>query len=138
MSNKNILPKKMPYVDQFTSTEDAVNYIVKTLNSSFQPNQSSDSVSSSVSISQIDGISFIQSFSSGSGAYLADFTFNHNFNSIPSGFLVSDVTCPPIIAGGSVSLFRVSWTTTQITVRIVVDTNTGVGASGSFKILVLR
>lgn len=137
MSNKNLLSKKIPYINDDMSIVDAFNNMAKILNSTFR-DKAVINEQGSLSLSLIDGLDFSSSFSSGSGASIHDFTFSHNFGSDPSGFLVLDLTSSGIGAGGSISLFRTSWTTTQISVRIIVDTNVAGGHSGSFKIKVLR
>lgn len=127
-NNKTLLGKKLPYVDTFTSTESALNYIVKTINSTFQ--QEVPPVPSL-------GVSFTQSYNSGGGSTLiSNYTFDHNLNALPTGFLITN-NVHPITTGASDSFTLVSWTPTQITVRISINTG-GAAAVGSFTILVLR
>lgn len=75
----------------------------------------------------------------GASTFTADYTFAHGLGSVPSGFIVTDTVCSTVSA--SVTGFvvhRTSWTTNEITVRLVVSLNTSDNGIGSFKIKVLR
>jgi hypothetical protein len=135
MSNNNILSKKLPYADQFSSTEECLNYMVKTLNSTFK-----DSPNSSSGIVGLEGVSFSQSFSFGVAVSSnSSYTFNHNLGVIPSGFLIIDQECDIRTASGfNMTISRISWTTTNIVISLTVSSNVAVACNGSFKILVLR
>lgn len=73
----------------------------------------------------------------------ATFTFSHGFNALPSGLLVVDLTSSNTVYMTDPILTRVSWTTTQITVRIGTNNFDAVSGlnrtqTGTFKIYVLR
>jgi len=92
----------------------------------------------------LNGVEFNQSYSivvpSGSHSS-ASYTFNHGFNVVPSAFLVTDITSSATVFLSDPVITRVSWTTTQITVRIgVISIDFGATRTqaGTFKILVLR
>ena len=91
-----------------------------------------------ISVSNLNGIQFSDSFSYPAGVGFSSYTFNHNFNAIPSGFLILDATANNFGLDASFSIIRLSWTTTQITVRISINTGVAAASSGTFKILVLR
>jgi len=81
----------------------------------------------------------VSSFNYGSSV----FTFTHGFNVLPSGFVVVDLTSSNTVYMTDPVVTRVSWTTTQITVRISTSNFDIVGGlnhtqSGTFKIMVLR
>lgn len=89
----------------------------------------------------LDGLEFSGSYSSAGGGIISDYTFTHNFGSIPSGFWCTDVTASSFSASvgpPGFSIIRIAWTTATITVRIALDTGNLGPCSGSFKILVLR
>lgn len=93
----------------------------------------------------LDGLEFSGSFSifmpAGSGTRFQVFTFTHNFGSIPTGFLITDLTSSNSSILTSPIATRDSWTTTQITIRIAITTldfGTDRTQTGTFKILVLR
>ena len=91
-----------------------------------------------ISILDLGGMQFSGSFSYGGGIGITDYTFSHNFNKVPSGFFVLDSTSNNFGAGASLSVIRLSWTTTQITVRLSIDSGVAAATSGTFKILVLE
>lgn len=129
-----ILKTKLPYADERMPIEEAFNYAVKTINSSFTP----DVAAAPTSITNL-GTSFIQAYSYPAAAgYNQDYTFDHSFGSTPSGFLILvDQPSVPMTSADRASVFQlVSWTTTQIVVRMIGYTTPAL--TGSFKILVLR
>jgi hypothetical protein len=94
--------------------------------------------------SGINGVSFSSSYSfvvvTGSTTSTT-VTFTHNFGSIPTGFIVVDLTSSNTVYLTQPIITRDSWTTTQITVRISVtsiDFGSNRTQSGTFKIIVLR
>lgn len=94
--------------------------------------------STSISILDLGGLQFSGSFSYGGGVGSTDYTFTHNFNKIPNGFILLDSTSNNFGAGASLSIIRLSWTVTQITVRLSIDSGVAAATSGTFKILVLE
>lgn len=139
MSNRGILNNKMPYIDQMSSTEDVVNYIVKNLNSSYLKDTSKVSNQQTSQLLNL-GVPISQSWTGTGTAFQTTFTLNHNLNAIPSGFLIIDnqISSGPTAAGDTINIFRVSWTTTQITVRLTGVFSSAGPFNGTFKILVLR
>ena len=133
MLNKPSIKIKLPYASGDSDLLRAFNFMVKTINSSFNTQDSVEQLDPKASLL---GVEFEQSYSSGSGAFAGTYTFNHNIGSIPSGFIIIDNVHPAVGYGDSFT--RVSWTTTQITIKISVDTGIAAAFSGSFKILVLR
>jgi hypothetical protein len=91
-----------------------------------------------ITINNLGGVEFSQSWSSAIGLYLNSFTFTHNLGVVPSKWLIIDSTVTNVTAGGVYSIWRSSWTSTQITITISVDTNIVTSTSGTFKILVLE
>jgi len=86
----------------------------------------------------LNGLEFSQTITVASATFSASITFNHGFNAIPSGFIVTDLFSSVAFgAGGNYSVVRTSWTTNQITVRISGNTASS-NFNGTFKILVLR
>lgn len=74
-----------------------------------------------------------------SGFGYTDITLNHTLGVTPSGFIVSDITSdasPPFNSQPCIN--RVSWTSTQITVRIGSFMQSSQNITGVFKIIVLR
>ena len=138
-SNKPILATKIPYADNFTDINEAFNYMVKTINSSFQESSSSSVSTTSKNPISLDGVYVTQSFSAPSGSLFTTFTIPHSLGVVPSSYIVSDfvITSGPT-ATNSYSLFRLAWTTTDITVRLNLTTSTGSAFTGSFKLLILR
>lgn len=133
MLNKNILPKKLPYVDQFSTVEDCVNYMVKTINSSFvQPVQAE--VDSMISPITLDGVELTQAWSVGGGGGLVSLVYNHSLGVVPTKWIIVDHQYSTPVYGDILTISRSSWTTTQITLTI----NTTQAASGNLRILVLR
>lgn len=100
--------------------------------------QLKQSANPSFSILDLGGTSFSGSFSYGGGVGSTDYTFTHNFNKIPNGFILLDSTSNNFGAGASLSIIRLSWTVTQITVRLSIDSGVAAATSGTFKILVLE
>lgn len=131
MLNKTFLKVKLPYAKDDTDIKGSLNYIVKTLNSTYLPSESTDSFLSKL------GITFSQSYAAGASPFTSSFTFNHDFGFIPSGFMIIDNT-HPANANGADSFTRASWTSTQITITISITTGIVGAFNGSFKILVLR
>ena len=76
--------------------------------------------------------------SSATSVTYQDYTFTHNFGTIPSGYFIID---SQFDGGSPVRIFhpvRLSWTTTAITVRVsLLISGAGVG-TGNFKIRILR
>lgn len=134
MLNKNILPKKIPYMDQFSSPEEAYNYLAKTLNSSFREDFLQDYTTPFI----LDGVVFERSWSDAGGIFTPQFIFNHNFGKLPSGWIILDDTHTDIAAGGSYNLWRASWTDTNIILNMYIDVGSAIPTSGEIKILVLR
>ena len=95
--------------------------------------------SSGITPISLDGVYASQSFSAGSGTLFNTYVVPHTLGVIPTSFIVSDfeLSSGPATAL-SYSLFRLAWTTTDITVRLNITTGTGSAFSGSFKLLVLR
>lgn len=137
MSSNPLLKVKVPYADNAEDLVEKFNYMVKTINSSFVDSSQASESGQLTGILNLDGIQLSQSWS-GPAAFVASYTLNHNLGSIPSGWLLIDSTASGLSSGGSYSIYRSSWTTTQITITISVDTNTIASSAGSFKILVLR
>lgn len=138
MSNKPILTSKMPYATSADDIVERYNYLVKTVNSSFVSEQS-PTVAQANDVISLNGVEVSQSFSGPSGTLFTTFTIAHSLGSIPSGYIISDYE----YSSGSLtaemhSISRVSWTATDITVRLNVTTGTGTAFGGSFKLLVLR
>lgn len=105
-------------------------------------NNSASSVSKPYGLS---GTEFSSSFSvtvpSAAGTRFQVFTLTHDFGSLPSGFLITDLTSSNSSVLTSPIITRDSWTTTQITIRIAISTldfATSRTQTGTFKILVLR
>jgi len=134
MSNKPILHKTIPYIDNFASVEDAFNYMAKILNSSFQSPDVATSESTLISPITLDGVEVSSAYSAGIGGAVISITLNHNLGVTPSGWIIKDISHGGISAGNSLSIGRTSWTTTQITINITVTQS----ISGNLKILVLR
>lgn len=90
----------------------------------------------------LDGIEFSGTFSGPGSGVTTDYTFTHNFNTVPSGFWCTDILPSSYSAALGIlpyySVVRIAWTTTTITVRIAIETGNAGPCSGSFKILVLR
>lgn len=85
--------------------------------------------------------SFSIAVPSAAGTRFQIFTLDHNFESLPSGFLVTDLTSSNSSVLTAPIVTRDSWTTTQITIRIAISTldfATARTQTGTFKILVLR
>lgn len=141
----SLLLEKLGMVDQHASIEDCVNAIVKVLNQS----KKTDPTVADTAIAPygLNGVEFSGSYSFnityGIGNNTQTFTLTHNFGSIPSGFIVTDLTFVPVGPLQSFpTIVRTSWTSTQITIKIgVYDATTSAGptlVTGTFKILVLR
>lgn len=86
----------------------------------------------------LGGILFSQSISGGAGTFVNNYTFTHNIGSLPSGFIIVDQTCSPFPSAAYMSIVRVSWTTTDITVRVSINILPSVSFAASFSILVLE
>lgn len=93
----------------------------------------------SVTPVSLDGAYVTQGFSAPSGTLFASYTIAHGLGVVPTSFIVSDIAFSSGSLGAlSYSLFRLSWTATDITVRLNITTGTGTAFAGSFKLLVLR
>lgn len=140
MSSRPLLRVKLPLVDKLTSIEDSLNYVVKELNAAVITTEDVIATvtpfNSITSITEL-GVSFVQSYSSGTLAFDQNFTFTHNIGSTPSGFLIL-YNLPTMAStfGDYYSFQLVSFTSTQITVKLTGFTNNV--ATGSFRILVMR
>lgn len=121
MSNKPLLTNKLPYADRFTDPEEAINYMVKTLNSSFLPD------SSTFSLSDL-GNSFTVSYSLAAGNFITTFTVKHGLSKVPSGFIIVSNTLSNLAAGDYVNFTLDSATSDQIVLKYfgkVTNANTG-------------
>jgi len=105
----------------------------------------SNTTSSALNPYGLSGIELSGSFSitvpSAAGTRFQIFTLTHGFGSLPSGFLITDLTSSNSSVLTSPIVTRDSWTTTQITIRIAISTldfATSRTQTGTFKILVLR
>lgn len=121
--------------------------LVQDLSKNFKAlKDSTDNISINSTTYGLDGIEFSGAFSFSTGGGVPTYltttqTHTHNFGSTPRGFIVTDITCTaPSSVGNSVSsIKRVSWTSTQISIRIeAIDLSAGQSISGTYKILVLR
>jgi len=84
------------------------------------------------------GIEFTQDFSYSSGNQVYNYTFIHNFNTIPSGFYIKDITTnAPSAAFEHFHAIRTSWTSKEISIKISYSASTST-IGGSFKLMVLR
>lgn len=131
MLNKTFLKIKLPYAKDDADVKGSLNYIVKTLNSTYLPSEDTNSFLSKL------GITFSQSYSAGASPFTASYTFNHDFGFIPSGFMIID-NVHSANASGADAFTRTSWTSTQITITISITTGIVGAFNGSFKILILR
>jgi len=88
----------------------------------------------------LDGVIVLQSFSSATGSLFQTFTINHSLGAVPRGFLITDINIPnPVVTNAlDYSIFRISWTDTQIVVRLNIETGTTNAFAGTFSILLLR
>ena len=137
-SDRPILLNKVPYADQFDSIEEAFDYMAKTVNASKYAKEVIKQPLRTDNVS-LNGVYITQGFSGPSGSLFTTFTLNHNLGVVPSGFIVTDINYTSgSLAAENNSISRVSWTTTQITIRLNITTGTGTAFAGSFKILVLR
>lgn len=132
-----LLPTKLPYAETADDIVEKYNYMVKTVNSTVT--KPAVQATQETNVVSLVGVVVSQDFSAPSGTLFTTFTIAHSLGSIPSGFIVSDfVYSSGALSAEMHSLSRVSWTTSQITVRLNITTGTGTAFSGSFKILVLR
>lgn len=126
MSNR-LLKVKIPYPDKNTTQEEALNYLIKTINSATIEEED-------------DGVIVSGTYTgAGGGGEISTITLNHDLGITPSGFIILDlsVVVPSgHFLGDTVSMARTSWTATQITVTIFH--NVRFAHSGSFKLKVLR
>jgi len=138
MSNSPLLKVKIPYVDDKTDIKEAFNYMAKTINGTFTQSEAVIAAEAPVDPISLSGKYFSGSFSGTGPGGLFNATHTHDFSAIPSGFIIVDTTCTQMDSGGSLTIIRTSWTTTQISIRISVDTGNFSGYSGTYRILVLR
>jgi hypothetical protein len=95
-------------------------------------------------VSGINGVEFSSAYSitcaSGTTNSVA-VTFTHSFGTVPTGFILTDITSSNTAGLTNPVLTRDSWTTTQVVIRLSilnVDTFSTKTQSGNFKILLLR
>jgi hypothetical protein len=87
----------------------------------------------------LDGNILTQSFSAGAGSLFQSYTISHGLGAQPSAYIVLDFSIDSgPIGANTMTLFRTSWTTSDITFRLNITTGTASAFSGSFKILALR
>jgi hypothetical protein len=74
-----------------------------------------------------------------------DIVLNHNLGSVPSGYFILDLTFSPVTPADFFppTIYRTSWTSTQIAFRINMISGTGLGPgpwtnTGTFSAIVLR
>jgi hypothetical protein len=85
-----------------------------------------------------EGTEFTQDFSYTSGSQVYNYTFVHNFNTIPSGFYIKDMfTNAPSTTFEQYHAIRTSWTSKEISIKISYSASTSI-INGSFKIIILR
>lgn len=87
----------------------------------------------------LDGVYVTQTFTGPSGTLFSDFTIPHGLGVTPSSFIISDfeINSGPTSAM-QYTMVRLSWTASDITVRLNITTGTGTAFTGSFKLLILR
>ena len=119
--------------------------LVQDLSKNFKAlKQVSESTTTNSTKYGIDGLEFTGSFSitvPAAGNASTTVTLNHNFGTVPSGFIVIDSTSSNTVYLTQPIYTRDSWTTTQITIRIsvlTIDFGSNRTQSGTYKILVLR
>lgn len=136
---------------EFPRGDDTVKFLqrlVQDLSKNFKAIKTTSQVTSNFNSTYgLDGIELAGSFSiTGPPASQAIYTsttqvLNHNFGTVPRGFIVTDTTTS---SGGTypcvvVGISRSSWTTTQISIKIeCIDLLGGANVTGTYKILVLR
>lgn len=127
MSNSRGISKtKLPYATNSTDLTEAFNYLVKTLNSSFFDSESPNYVR----ISKEWTIA-------GTAASLT-FTLDHGLGKIPIGWVILDMSMNKTpLSPDKIILVRTAWTTTQITVTLILSFSSAGPFSGSFTIAVL-
>ena len=140
-----VIKKSLPYVED-VGIESAINEIVRTLNSAHIKNSTNTSNVNNTTFG-LDGVILSGSYSiTGPSASQAIFvsttqTLTHNLGKIPSAFIVIDCTSSSsgVFPNVMIGIKRVSWTDSQITIRIeCIDLIGGSNVSGTYKILVLR
>lgn len=95
-------------------------------------------------VSGINGVKLSATFSISVPVFgygSSTYTLTHNIGSIPSGFIVSDIISSTSATTSDPVITKVSWTATQIVVRIgSLNSSLAGGAtlSGTFTIIVLR
>lgn len=103
-----------------------------------------DNMSQNQSTYGLDGIIVSQSFSVSAASYSSgvnSYVLNHNFNAVPSGYIILDFSSNYVTAVTQPVITRSSWTSTQITFNISIlniDMGGAHAISGSFKVLILR
>jgi len=124
MSSEPLLKTKLPYSDSKTSIEEAHNYMVKTLNSSFiEKNRKEEELA--------------YNFNGAGGVYTAEITLNHGMGIKPSRFIVSDLTVTGVSLSTAVTaIIRTGWTEKSVTFRLVLQSLGAGSFTGSIKILV--
>jgi len=95
-------------------------------------------------VSGINGVEFSSAYSIACAPGTTNsvaVTFTHNFGTVPTGFILTDITSSNTAGLTKPVLTRDSWTTTQVVIRLSilnVDTFSTKTQSGNFKILLLR
>lgn len=95
-------------------------------------------------VSGIDGIKLSGTFTYNiaAGTYgSATVVLTHGIGTLPSGFIITDIVSAASSASTDPQITRVSWTTTEITIRIGSINSSGAAAAtrtGTFTIIVLR
>lgn len=138
-----LIKGKLPYSSSFKNLNDAYDYLVKKLNSSFSK-RIEEIQSSGVNISDLNGVGAIISFSDSTVAqvYYKDITIVHNLGSIPSGYLIKSKT---VTYSLTVSNWKwndfilLSKNSSTITFRFLCDGTSGsFGVTAFFDILILK
>lgn len=141
MSSKHLLNKKIPLIDDNHTTEDVVNYLVKTINSTFV--DGNNSTSSSTDFARLlGGLNFSQAYSitipgGAPSSITSSYGFTHNFGSLPSGYIVTMVTSNASALGIGPVVVLGGWTNTTVTIN-TIGYGGGLTISGTFNFTLLR
>lgn len=138
MSSSKLILTKLPYAKSVDDIIDSYNYSVKTINSAYINSDGTTGISSGGDTPPVVmEAEFTGSLTYAGADQVQNYTFNHNFGSIPNEWLVLDIESS---VGASsnyeyYTFIRTSWTTTQISLKLTYKNNIGTGGV-SFKLMV--
>jgi hypothetical protein len=124
---KPLLKVKLQQIDENTDIKNAMNNMVKTLNSSFQPTQFS---------MDMLGNTFTSAYNIPPGAFSNTITISHGLGVTPRGFLLLYIK-PTTSTSGDRHEFYLS-SMDSINITIAVKGTVTAGDSGEYKFLILR